>query len=63
MKYSKVVVENYREACGFFAGSVRMVAAGAEENIFEVIDFAWEGKGKIEETWDQFIIWKTSANR
>ena len=59
-KFAQVKIMSYREACGFFAGNLEVEFENSAGNLNDQVEFAWAGKGEIENTWDSFNTWKTS---
>jgi hypothetical protein len=56
--FSKMVIEKYREACGFFSGELEINTGNSDSQKVEKIKFSWSGKGEIENTWDKFVEWQ-----
>ena len=57
-RYSLLKILSYQEACGFFSGELALYLDAVDKKSFETIRFTWEGKGEIEETWNNFTLWQ-----
>jgi hypothetical protein len=62
-KYSYLKILSYQEACGFFSGELVLYLDAAARESFEEIKFVWEGKGEIENTWDNFKQWEVTTKK
>lgn len=51
-------ITHYSEACGFFSGKALLYLDAANRELFQEIQFAWQGKGEIETTWNNFTTWE-----
>lgn len=61
--FQKMDFLHYQEACGYFEGEIMLHwKDNSNESVKEYVKFSWEGKGEIENTWDQFLTWQTKTN-
>jgi len=59
-EFALVKIRNYREACGYFSGQLSLYSDDAAD-LWAEMEFTWEGKGAIENTWDSFSVWQMKA--
>ena len=65
LRFSRMRITEYREACGYFTGQMEVLGETSENNdtnILQEIRFAWEGSGAIETSWDNFSIWEVRGS-
>ncbi|MES0490836.1 MAG: hypothetical protein ABUK01_12645 [Leptospirales bacterium] len=60
---SAVRIIDYSEACGLFSGSIEWTEHSGDAEIERNIGFAWQGKGSVETSWDQFIDWEINDEK